>query len=72
MSIYGFSLYEMTGEYLLSASLATAALPPVPQSITAASVLVGLNVLFRPPWVYQHSVQLALLLPEPRDHSRRG
>ena len=53
--------------YLLSAGLAAAALPAVTQTVTTASVLVGLNVLFRPARVYQHSTPLTLPLHESRN-----
>ena len=53
--------------YLLSAGLAAAALPAVTQTITTASVLVGLNVLFRPARVYQRSAPLTLPLHESRN-----
>lgn len=58
------------GLYLLSAGLAAAALPPVPQAVTAASVLVGHDVFFRPARVDQRSAQLALLLSETGDRGR--
>lgn len=50
--------------YLLGAALAATALPPMPQTVTTASILVGLNIFFRPAWVSQCPAQLPLLFSE--------
>lgn len=58
------------GAYLLSTGLAATALPPVAQTVTTASILVGLNILFGPARFSKRSAQLTLLLSQPR--RRRG